>query len=143
MGRGYGISGNVGSYMHVEKKTKLTPDEIEDRLKNKKKNKYEQQREKMLKENKDNSFGRPKDNSLLGKSKPKPEGKKDFFIKEMRIVHVSFGVGKIIDIRKDSIYVKFDNIDYNFKCFDKKTLIQRKLILPYSEAIHKVNLRKD
>lgn len=141
MGRGYGISGNVGSYMHVEKKPKLTPDEKDERLRNKKKNKYEQQREKMLKENRDNSFGRPKDNSILGK--PKPEAKKEMYLRGMRVVHVTFGVGKIIDVRQDSIYVKFDNIDYNFKCFDKKTLIQRKLLLPYGEAIHKVNLRKE
>ena len=40
MGRGYGISGNVGSYMHVEKKPKLTPDEKDERLRNKKENKY-------------------------------------------------------------------------------------------------------
>ena len=140
MGRGYGISGNVGSYMHVEKKSKLTPDEREDRLRNK--NKYERQREKMLKENKDNSFGRPKDNSLLGKGNPKPEAKKEMYLRGMRVVHFTFGVGKIIDVRQDSIYVKFDNIDYNFKCFDKKTLIQRKLLLPYGEAKHKANLRK-
>lgn len=141
MGRGYGISGNVGSYMHVEKKSKLTPDEREDRLRNK--NKYERQREKMLKENKDNSFGRPKDNSLLGKGNPKPEAKKEMYLRGMRVVHVTFGVGKIIDVRQDSIYVKFDNIDYNFKCFDKKTLIQRKLLLPYGEAKHKADLRKE
>lgn len=141
MGRGYGISGNVGSYMHVEKKSKLTPDEREDRLRNK--NKYERQREKMLKENKDNSFGRPKDNSLLGKGNPKPEAKKEMYLRGMRVVHVTFGVGKIIDVRQDSIYVKFDNIYYNFKCFDKKTLIQRKLLLPYGEAKHKADLRKE
>lgn len=51
MGRGYGISGNAGSFMHVVKKSKLTPDERESRTKKNKKQRYEQQREKMLKEN--------------------------------------------------------------------------------------------
>lgn len=143
MGRGYGISGNVGSYMHVEKKSKLTPDEVEDRLKNKKNSKYEQQREKMLKENKDNSFGRPMNNGPLRHNKPQSELEKEMYLKGMRVVHVVFGFGRIVDVRKDTIYVKFDNIDYNFKRFDKKTLLQRKLLLPYNEAKHKVNLRKD
>ena len=142
MGRGYGIGGNVGSYMHVEKKPKLTPDEREERLRDKEKNTYEKQREKMLKENRDNSFGRPMNNGPH-RNRPQPEEKKEMYLKGMRVVHVTFGVGKIIDVRQDSIYVKFDNIDYNFKCFDKKTLIQRKLLLPYGEAKHKANLRKE
>ena len=142
MGRGYGISGNVGSYMHVEKKTKLTPDEREDLLRDKKKYKYEQQREKMLKENRDNSFGRPKDYNGEGKKEPENNHNTNKYIRGMKVVHVSYGNGIIIDVHRETVNVKFDDINRGTKSFDKKTVIQKKLLLTYAEAKLLVRLRK-
>ena len=60
----------------------------------------------------------------------------------MKVVHVSYGNGIIIDVHRETVNVKFDDINRGTKSFDKKTVIQKKLLLTYAEAKLLVRLRK-
>ena len=60
----------------------------------------------------------------------------------MKVIHVSYGNGIIIDVHRETVNVKFDDINSGTKSFDKKTVIQKKLLLTYAEAKLLVRLRK-
>lgn len=64
------------------------------------------------------------------------------YVKGMKVVHVSYGNGIVVDVHQDTINIKFEDINRGTKSFHKKTVIQKKLLLTQKEAKRLAKLRQ-